>query len=62
MVVQGFQDSLLVNLKYKSRNLKCRKTSGPKGQFSKSTKISKTKEHPLGEVAFLSNVADNVFI
>lgn len=45
-----------MNLKHKSSNLKHRKkkkTSGPSGQLSASTKISKTKEACLGEGAWL---------
>lgn len=49
--------SLLVSLKCKSRNLKPgkrkKKTSGPNGQLSRSTKISKTKETQWGEAAWL---------
>lgn len=57
-----------MSLKCKSRNLKPgkreKKTSGPNGQLSRSTKISKTKETQWGEScgSIPSRVAGNVFV
>lgn len=58
--------SLLMNLKRK-RKFKVqeeKKTRGPNGHYSKSIKVSKTKEHQCGEVAWLfrKSVAACVFI
>ena len=52
---QGFTGSLLVNLKHKSKNLKCekRKKSNPNSQLLKSMKISKIKGQPPWGVAWL---------
>lgn len=59
---QGFMGSLFVNLKHKSRNLmrgKRKKTSGPNGQLSKSTKIF---ERSFSGERRPGCVAGNVFI
>ena len=57
---------LLVNLKYKSRNLKCGKRNNkwPNGQLLKSTKIFKTKGTQEGGLpgSSSSHVAGNVFL